>query len=118
MDFSLLFDPLFRLPFLTGLILAITLPLLGALLRLRDEWLAALGLAHLAGATGLLGSALHIPVVVGGIVGAGFGASNKSVMRGRGNSVYAFMIFIGWSLTFLIAANTVLGSAMPCRGYY
>lgn len=112
MDISLLFDPLFRLPFVTGLILAVTLPVLGVLLRLRDEWLAALGLAHLAGATGLLGLALHIPVVVGGMIGAVFGALGKSVMRGRGNSVYAFMIFIGWSLTFLIAANTALGSAM------
>ena len=29
MDIELLFDPLFRLPFVTGLLLAITLPLLG-----------------------------------------------------------------------------------------
>ena len=112
MDFSLLFDPLFRLPFVVGLLLTITLPLLGALLRLRDEWLASLGLAHLAAATGLAGLALHIPVVVGGAVGAVCGALGKSFARGRGNSVYAFMIFIGWSLTLLIAANTVLGSAM------
>lgn len=112
MDIELLFDPLFRLPFVTGLLLAITLPLLGALLRLRDEWLAALGLAHLAAATGLAGLALHIPVVVGGILGAVFGALGKSVSRSQGNSAYAFMILIGWSLTLLIAANTVLGSAM------
>jgi zinc transport system permease protein len=56
--------------------------------------------------------ALHIPVVVGGVVGAVFGALGKSLARGQGNSVYAFMIFVGWSLTLLIAANTVLGSAM------
>lgn len=112
MDLSLLFDPLFRLPFVVGLLLAITLPLLGVLLRLRDEWLAALGLAHLAAATGLAGLALHIPVVVGGVVGAVFGALGKALASGQGNSVYAFMIFIGWSLTLLIAANTVLGSAM------
>ena len=34
-------DPLFRLPFLTGLALACVLPALGALLMLREEWLAA-----------------------------------------------------------------------------
>jgi zinc transport system permease protein len=112
MDVSLLFDPLFRLPFVAGLLLTITLPLLGVMLRLRDEWLASLGLAHLAAATGLAGLALHIPVVVGGVVGAVFGALGKSLARGQGNAVYAFMIFIGWSLTLLIAANTVLGSAM------
>jgi zinc transport system permease protein len=112
MDASLLFDPLFRLPFIVGLLLAITLPLLGALLRLRDEWLAALGLAHLAAATGLAGLALHIPVVVGGAVGAVLGALGKAMSGSQGNSAYAFMILIGWCLTLLIAANTVLGSAM------
>lgn len=47
---SKIVDPLFRLP-----------P--GTLLRLRDEWLAALGLVHLAAAAGLGGLALDVPVV-------------------------------------------------------
>ena len=49
MNLELAFDPLFRMPFLVGLIMSAILPLLGNLLRLRDEWLAALGLAYLAG---------------------------------------------------------------------
>ena len=42
-----MWNELFLLPFLTGLALAIVLPLLGAYLRLRDEWLAA-GLQRLS----------------------------------------------------------------------
>ena len=40
---DILLDPLFRIPFLVGLLVSIVLPLMGALLRLREEWLAALG---------------------------------------------------------------------------
>ena len=43
MNFELIFDPLFRVPFLVGLIVSAVLPMLGNLLRLRDEWLAAYG---------------------------------------------------------------------------
>ena len=45
MDLAALLDPIFRLPLAVGLVLAAVLPLLGALLMLRDEWLAALGYA-------------------------------------------------------------------------
>ena len=41
MNLDLLVDPLFRVPFLTGLLLAGLLPLIGMYLRLRGEWLAA-----------------------------------------------------------------------------
>lgn len=44
MSLSLVVDPLFRVPFANGLLLALLLPLLGAYVRLRNEWLAALGL--------------------------------------------------------------------------
>ena len=37
-----MWSDLFLLPFLTGLGLALVLPVLGCFLRLRDEWLAAL----------------------------------------------------------------------------
>jgi zinc/manganese transport system permease protein len=47
---SLVFDPLFRVPFANGLLLALLLPVLGAYVRLRDEWLAALGLAQVTAA--------------------------------------------------------------------
>jgi len=104
------FDTLFLIPFLTGLPLVLLLPLLGTLLRLREEWLATLGLAHLAGASGLAGMAVGIPVVMGAPLGALLGAAAKS--RGGGNSAYAVMILLGWSLTLLIAANTALGDAL------
>lgn len=104
-------DALFLIPFLTGLPLVLLLPLLGTLLRLREEWLATLGLAHLAGASGLAGMAVGIPVVLGAPLGALLGAAAKS--RGvSGNSAYAVMILLGWSLTLLIAANTALGDSL------
>jgi zinc transport system permease protein len=104
-------DTLFLTPFLTGLPLVLLLPLLGALLRLREEWLATLGLAHLAGASGLAGMAFGLPVVQGAPLGALLGAAIKS-RAGGGNSVYALMILLGWTLTLLIAANTALGDAL------
>lgn len=112
MNWDTLLDPLFRIPFAAGLLVALVLPLVGVLLRLRDEWLAALGLAHLAGASGLVGLAVGIPVVLGAPLGALAGALLKSLGRFRGNTVYALMILMGWAATLLIAANTRLGSAM------
>jgi zinc transport system permease protein len=111
-NWDTLFDPLFRIPFVVGLLLALVLPIIGVLLRLRDEWLAALGLAHLAGASGLVGLAAGIPAVLGATLGALAGGLLKSFGRFRGNTIYALMILIGWAATLLIAANTTLGSAM------
>jgi zinc/manganese transport system permease protein len=104
-------DSLFLIPFFTGLPLVLLLPLLGTLLRLRDEWLATLGLAHLAGAGGLLGLAVGLPVVLGAPLAALGGAALK-YRGGRGNSAYAVMILLGWALTLLVAANTPLGDAL------
>ncbi len=112
MNWELLADPLFRLPFVAGLLVALVLPLVGVLLRLRDEWLAALGLAHLAGSGGLVGMALGLPAVAGALFGACMGALFKTFGRFRGNTAYALMILLGWSLTLLVAANTALGSVM------
>jgi zinc/manganese transport system permease protein len=109
---EILLDPLFRIPFAVGLVVSLVLPLAGTLLRLREEWLAALGLAHLAGATGLLGLAASIPAVLGAPLGAMAGALIKSSGRFSGNTVYAMMILAGWSITLLVAANTSLGSVM------
>jgi len=105
-------DTLFLLPFLSGLLVAASLSLLGALLRLREEWLAALGFAHLAGAGGLIGLALHLPVVLGAALGAAAGALLKGLGRLHGNTVYALMMLAGWSATLLMAANSALGSVM------
>lgn len=112
MNFEVLFDPLFRLPFLVGLMVAIILPLLGVLLRLRDEWLAALGFAYLAGVSALLGLAMHIPAILSAPFGGMVGALVKGFARFRGNSIYAVMILVGWGGTMLIAANTTLGDVM------
>ncbi len=112
MSWAVLVDPLFQVPFAAGAAITLALSLLGALLRLRDEWLAALGLAHLAGASGLAGLALGLPAVVGAPLGAVAGALAKAFGRYRGNAVYALMILIGWSATLLVAANTALGSAL------
>lgn len=111
-NWTLIFDPLFRIPWAVGLIVAILLPLLGTLLRLRDEWLAALGLAHLAGFSALLGLAIGIPAVLGAVGGALIGASFKTLSQHKGNTVYALMILFGWSATLLVAANTPLGAVM------
>lgn len=109
---DVLLDPLFRIPFLVGLLVSMVLPLTGALLRLRDEWLAALGLAHLAGASGLVGLAVNIPAVLGAPLGAVAGTLMKAFGRFHGNTVYALMILAGWTTTLLVAANTPLGSVM------
>jgi zinc transport system permease protein len=103
---------LFLLPFLAGLPMAILLPLLGGLLRLRDEWLATLGLAHLATASGLAGMAAGLPVVWGAPLGALAGAVLKHFAGQRSNSIYGLMILAGWATTLLIAANTALGDAL------
>jgi zinc/manganese transport system permease protein len=112
MNFDLLFDPLFRTPFLVGLVMSVLLPLLGNLLRIRDEWLAALGLAYLAGATGLIGLAFGIPTVLGAPLGALTGAAIKAFVHSHGNTIYAMMVLAGWCTTMLVAANSPLGDVM------
>jgi zinc transport system permease protein len=112
MSIDLLFDPLFRTPFLVGLVMSVLLPLLGNLLRIRDEWLAALGLAYLAGATGLVGLAFGIPTVLGAPLGALAGAAIKAFVRSHGNTIYAMMVLAGWCSTMLVAANSPLGDVM------
>jgi zinc transport system permease protein len=109
---ELLLDPLFRIPFLTGLLLAGVLPLIGCLLMLREEWLAALGLAHLAAASALIGLAAAMPAVIGGTIGALLGGAAKTALSARGNVAYGFMILIGWAAMLLVAANTAIGDSL------
>lgn len=106
MTLQLLFDPLFRLPFFTGLALAATLPLLGMYLRLRHEWLAALALAQMASSGALLAAAVHGPLLLGGLGLALAGATLKSRMARAGDSGYALMLLFGWGLSILLVANT------------
>ncbi|MFZ5561834.1 MAG: metal ABC transporter permease [Pseudomonadota bacterium] len=109
---ALLFDPLFRVPLLAGLVVALLLPLLGCYLRLRDEWLAALGLAHVAAACHLLGSALQLPLLLSGAGGALLAVALKQGLKREGNGGYALMMLGGWAALFLAAANTTLGEAL------
>ena len=105
-------DPLFRLPLAAGLLVALTLPLLGTLLRLREEWLAALGLAHVSAAGALGGMGAGLSTVVGGPLAAGVAAAFKTFTAARGNTAYAIMILLGWSATLALAANTALGESL------
>lgn len=108
---ALLLDPMFRVPLATGLLAALVLPLLGALLRLREEWLAALGLAHVAAACHLLGIALAAPVLVAGAGGAVLAVALKQGLRREGNGGYALMMLAGWGALYLLAANSAAGES-------
>lgn len=105
-------DKLFIVPFLAGLAVAALLPLLGNLLRLRNEWLATLGLAHLATASALGGLAFGLPTLFGAPLGALLGALFKHLSGQRGHAIWGLIILAGWSAGFLIAANTMLGEAL------
>jgi zinc/manganese transport system permease protein len=78
------YDPMFRVPFFTGLLFAGALPLLGMYLRLREEWLAPLALAQVAAAGALAASIQGLPVLLGS-----FGAAAQQPRRSPGCPVQA-----------------------------
>ncbi len=84
MSLDLLFDPLFRLPFVTGLLLAGLLPLIGMYLRLRGEWLAALAFAQMASAGALVAMVMDVPMLLGGALAALVAALVKGLMARAG----------------------------------
>lgn len=102
-----MFDQLFFLPFVTGLAFALVLPVLGAYLRLRDEWLAALAYAHLAAAGALLGLTVAWPPVVAGLaLAAGSGLAKQTLIRRLGGgAAYALLLLAAWAGSILLAAN-------------
>lgn len=104
-NLDLLWDPLFRVPFFTGLILAALLPVLGMYLRLRDEWLASLAFAQMASAGTLLAMVLEWPLLGGGLVAAVVAALLKGVLARAGSTAYALMMLLGWSAGILLVAN-------------
>ncbi|WP_217125439.1 metal ABC transporter permease [Hydrogenophilus thiooxidans] len=108
---ALLSSP-FLWPFVAGLPFAVVLPLLGNLLRLRGEWLAALGVAYLSSAAALLGAGFGIAPAVAATTGATVAAVVKQRDGFSRNSAYGVMILAGWSLMMLVAANTALGHAL------
>jgi zinc transport system permease protein len=109
MQLTAMLDPMFRLALLDGLVLAAVLPIIGALLTLRDEWLAALGYAQIGAAGALLALVAGLPAVLGGLAAAAAGALVKGAGAAAGNAVYGFMMLAGWSALLLIGANSSAG---------
>lgn len=102
-----LFSSLFLIPFLTGLAVALVLPVLGCYLRLRHEWLAALAYPNIAAAGALAALAGGLPLAAGG-VGAAVGAvALKRLAASRLGQAAAFALFliVGWAVAVLFAAN-------------
>lgn len=98
---------LFLIPFLTGLAVAAMLPLLGAYLRLRNEWLAALSYSHVAAAGALAASFVGLPATAGGLLLAGLAGAGKPLFARRlsGDAAYALLLLAGWAATVLVTAN-------------
>ncbi|MFP4463547.1 MAG: metal ABC transporter permease [Guyparkeria sp.] len=104
-------NELFTLPFVTGLALAVLLPLVGLWLRLRDEWLAALAVAHLAGAGSVIALVLAAPALVGA-VGLAIAGMLGRHLPASGHSAYAWLILAGWAVVLLAAANSPMGETL------
>ena len=105
MSLSLAWDPMFRLPLLTGLLLAVALPLLGAGLRLREQWLSSLGVAQMAAAGGVAGVLLHAPVIAGALLGALLAGEARILAGAARNERYALMLLAGWAGVMLLAMH-------------
>jgi ABC-type Mn2+/Zn2+ transport system permease subunit len=99
------FDPIFRVPFVTGLVFAAILPVLGMYLRLREEWLAALAFAQLAAAGSLAAAIVSLPLWAGAIVASAFAAIVKAWTSRSGNNGYALFMLLGWGCGILMLAN-------------
>jgi zinc/manganese transport system permease protein len=110
MNLDVLFDPLFLVPFLNGLMLAVLLPIIGNYSRIRNEWLASLGVTQAAAAGLLLGAFVDGMATAGALLAATVAALAKWRFGGdSGNDGYAIMLLVGWSATLLLAANTARG---------
>lgn len=105
---------LFALPFANGLLLALLLPLLGAYLRLRDEWLAALAYAHVAAAGALLAASAVLPPVAGGLAASAVAGAGKQALQRRlsGAAAQVFLLLASWALAVLLVANNPLAESL------
>jgi zinc transport system permease protein len=113
MSFDQLLDPIFLLPFVNGLLLAALLPLLGAWIRLREEWLSALGLAQVTAAGVVLGAIVMEPVGLVALAAAALAAAAKTLFgRAAGNDAYAVMILFGWATSLIAAAFAAHGDEL------
>lgn len=102
---TLLWDPLFREPFLVGFVLAPLAAVLGCWLRLRGEWLATLAYAHVAGAGGVLGAVFHWPLLPAATTASLLAGVAKGLLSRAGNEVFGVMMLLGWCAALLLAAN-------------
>ena len=112
MNTALLLDPLFRLPFATGLVFAVMLPVLGMYLRLRNEWLAALAFSQVASAGALLGAVFGAPLMAGGVIAALGAGVTKSLIERGGDAGYAMLLLLGWGSSVLVVANVPVAEQM------
>ncbi|PKO37037.1 MAG: ABC transporter [Betaproteobacteria bacterium HGW-Betaproteobacteria-6] len=105
---------IFLIPFLTGLVCAIVLPLLGCYLRLRDQWLAALAYAHVAAAGALLALLVGVPPVLGGLSMAALAGAGRRLFARRlsGGAGDALLLLGGWSGAVLLAANAPMAERL------
>lgn len=109
-----MWSDLFVLPFLTGLCLALVLPVLSCFLRLRDEWLAALAYAHVAAAGALLALIGGVMPALGGMAAAALAGGGKRLFAGRlaGGAAFALLLLGGWAVAVLLAANQPLAEQL------
>jgi zinc transport system permease protein len=113
MSFHDLLDRMFLLPFVNGLLLAALLPLLGAWIRLREEWLAALGLAQVAADGVVVGAIFMEPVGLVALAAAALAAAAKALLgRAAGNDAYAIMILLGWAVGLIGASFAAHGDEL------
>lgn len=102
-------DQLFRMPFFTGLFLSVSITIMGALLRLREEWLAGLGLPHVAAAGGVAGLPLGLPTTLSATLATSLAALAKALVARSDNGHFALMLVLGWGGALFLAANTYQG---------
>ena len=109
-----MWDDIFLIPFLTGLCLAITLPILGCFLRLRDEWLAALAYSHVAAAGALLALLAGVQPVLGGLSMAALAGAGRRLFAQRlsGGASDALLLVGGWAIAVLLAANAPMAERL------
>ncbi|MCL2635798.1 MAG: ABC transporter, partial [Betaproteobacteria bacterium] len=109
-----MWSELFLVPFLTGLALAVALPLLGCYLRLRDEWLAALAYAHVAAGGALAALVAGLPPALGGLLAAALAGTGRHFAGHRlaGGASQVLLLLGGWSVAVLLAANQPLAERL------
>ncbi len=99
---------LFLMPFLTGLVLASVLPVVGAYVLLRDEWIAALALAQVSAAGALAAAALGVTAALGAVAATVGVALGKGLLGRTGNAGYGAVLLLAWAAAILLLANLPL----------